>query len=157
AGKSTLGVVLAKTVGYSFIDTDVLIQDSKKKLLQEILSTEGIDSFLRAEERTILDFQCVRCVIATGGSAVLSGKAMAHLKKIGTVVYLQLDLDTLSSRIMNIETRGIVMEKGQSLHDIYTVRAPLYEKYADVTVDCRNRDFEEIINELVRKTGNPND
>jgi shikimate kinase len=148
-GKSTIGIVLAKTLGYSFIDTDILIQQAKSKLLQEIIDADGIHAFLELEERIITQNQYQRSIIATGGSAVLSPKAMAYLGNQSIVVYLALTLESLTKRINNIEARGIVKDKNQTLQDIYQIRLPLYERYANVTIDCSNKTFEAIINEIV--------
>lgn len=148
-GKSTLGVILAKALGKNFIDTDLLLQNLHQKLLHDIIRIEGIDEFIRKEESLIKSLTVKESIIATGGSVVLSDNAMLHLKSIGTVVFLKIDISTIAKRINNIETRGIVKEKNQSLSDIFKIRTPLYEKFSDITIDCNNKDFENIINEIV--------
>jgi shikimate kinase len=145
AGKSTLGVILAKTLGRNFIDTDIVAQETSGRLLQEIIDEEGTAAFLEKEEKTILSLHCRNAVIATGGSVVFSEKAMEHLRKDGVVIYLKISCEEMVRRLRNITTRGIVLLAGQSLRDMYTQRAPLYEKYADITIDCSCGDFEECV------------
>ncbi len=136
SGKSTVGVLLAKALGYSFLDVDLAIQQQEGALLQEILDRRGVDAFLDAEERAVCSVSCTRHVIAPGGSAVCREKAALHLKSLGPVVYLKVPLEELSTRIQNLSTRGIAMQPGQSLADVMAYRAPLYDKYADLIVDC---------------------
>ncbi|MGL4369591.1 MAG: shikimate kinase, partial [Spirochaetota bacterium] len=154
AGKSTIGVVLAKTLGYTFIDTDILIQNSENRLLQEIIDEEGIRRFLSIEERVIISNTYDRCIIATGGSAVLSRNIMDYLNRDSIVVYLSLDMETIISRIKNISTRGIVLDKNQSIEDMYHARKPLYEKYAGIIIDCNSKPFENIISEIADSVRN---
>ena len=123
SGKSTVGVLLAKALGYGFLDTDLVIQQREGLLLQDILDQFGVK-------------HCRRTVIAPGGSAVCREGTMAHLKELGPVVYLRVPMEELTSRIQNLATRGIAMEPGQTLADVLAQRAPLYERYADLTVDC---------------------
>jgi len=153
AGKSTVGVILAKTLGMDFVDTDLEIQRIHGRLLQDIIDNDGIESFLRAEEEAVLQVSRNRAVIATGGSVVYSSKAMAHLKKDAVIIYLKVELDTLRKRIRNMATRGIAMGRDQTLEDIYKQRTPLYEKYADIIVDCSNRDAEGVV-ALIRRSLN---
>jgi len=148
AGKSTMGVILAKTLGRHFIDTDIVAQETTGRLLQEIIDEEGPAAFLRTEEQAILSLHGHHAVIATGGSVVFSEKAMKHLKKEGVVLYLNISFEEMVSRLSNITTRGIVLAAGQSLQDMYTQRVPLYEKYADITVDCSG-DFEQCIGDVM--------
>ena len=136
SGKSTVGVLLAKALGYDFVDVDLVIQRREGALLQEILDARGVEAFLDAEEQAVLSLDCDRCVIAPGGSAVCRERAARRLKALGTVIYLQVPLEELSSRIQNLSTRGIAMEPGQTLSDVLASRAPLYDKYADLTVQC---------------------
>lgn len=136
SGKSTVGVLLAKLLGYGFLDVDLVIQQQEGALLQEILDNRGVAAFLDAEERAVRNLECSRHVIAPGGSAVCREEAALHLKSLGPVVYLQVSLDELNRRIQNLSTRGIAMEPGQTLADVMAYRAPLYSKYADLTVDC---------------------
>lgn len=136
SGKSTVGVLLAKFLGYGFLDVDLLIQQQQNALLQEILDSRGVAAFLDAEEQAVLGLACDEHVIAPGGSAVCREQAALHLKKLGPVVYLRVELSELQRRIQNLSTRGIAMEPGQTLADVMTMRAPLYDKYADIIVDC---------------------
>ncbi len=149
AGKSTVGVVLAKTLGMQFIDTDILIQERVGKMLQEILDEDGPDAFKRIEEETILSLHPRRAVIATGGSVVCSGAAMAHLKSGGVVVYLEISYEEMEKRLKNITTRGIVLLPGQSLREMYDERVPLYEGYADLTVACSGEDLESVVGNVI--------
>lgn len=135
SGKSTVGVVLAKALGYGFVDVDLVIQQREGALLQEILDARGTDAFLDAEEAAVRSLACRRCVIAPGGSAVCRAAAAAHLKALGTVVYLRLSYDALLGRIQNLATRGIAFAPGETLRDVYDRRVPLYRQYADLTVD----------------------
>lgn len=135
AGKSTVGVLLAKTLGMKFTDTDLVIQEQAGKLLQEIIDTDGPAAFLEEEERTILSLKFRNTVLATGGSVVLSGRAMAHLQQDGIIVYLKVSFAEMELRLRNITTRGIVLLPGQTLREMYDERSPLYEKYAVITVD----------------------
>jgi shikimate kinase len=149
AGKSTMGVILAKTLGRNFIDTDIVAQETTGRLLQEIIDAEGTDAFLNTEEKTILSLHCHHAVIATGGSVVFSEKAMEHLKREGVVLYLKISFEEMEHRLKNITTRGIVLVAGQSLHEMYTQRVPLYEKYADITIDCTDGDFEQCVGNAI--------
>lgn len=151
AGKSTLGVILAKALKKKFIDTDLLIQEETGRALQEILDRDGTDMFRKIEEEIITAHQFQNTVIATGGSVVLSRKAMEHLKKNGIIVYLRVSVDEIERRLVNITTRGIVLEKGQTLRTIYHERVPLYEHYAGITVDCTGQDFEQVVATLLRR------
>jgi len=149
AGKSTMGVILAKTLGRNFTDTDIVAQETTGRLLQEIIDGEGTAAFLKTEEKTILSLHCHHAVIATGGSVVFSGKAMEHLKKDSVVIYLKISFEEMVRRLDNSTTRGIVLVAGQSLHDMYSQRVPLYEKYADITIDCSGGDFEKCVGNVV--------
>ena len=151
AGKSTLGVLLAKALGYDFIDTDILIQQKHKKLLQEIIDEEGIDAFLTIEEDILSELTIDRAIIATGGSAVYSDKAMLALKQHSTVVYLEVPYEEILSRVKNIATRGIVLKHGNSLKDAFEERQPLYHQYADIVVDCSKKDIESTLSEIINQ------
>jgi shikimate kinase len=148
AGKSTIGVLLAKTIGFPFTDTDLLIQEKEGKLLQNIINESGISTFLKIEESVILDLKLTRNVIATGGSAVYSEAAMRYLREIGRVVYLRHDCKDIEKRLNNIKTRGVVMAKGKTLKNLFEERTPLYEKHADIILDCTGLNPEEIIEKL---------
>ena len=136
SGKSTVGVLLAKALGYGFLDTDLVIQQREGALLQEILDEKGVPYFLDAEEQAVCSVECEQYVIAPGGSVVCREGAMAHLKGMGPVLYLRVPLEELKARIHNLDSRGIALEPGQTLEDILTIRAPLYERYADAVVDA---------------------
>lgn len=149
AGKSTLGVLLAKALGKAFVDTDLLIQSKTGQLLQEIIAHRGVDGFLKVEEEVLLEFAATNTVVATGGSAVYSGIAMKHLKEQGIVVYLKLSYRAIEDRISNIASRGIAMGQGQRLEDLYHERSPLYLEYADLMIDCEMLSIEEAVSELI--------
>ncbi len=148
AGKSTVGVLLAKALGYNFIDTDLIIQGRLNSRLYKIIEDHGIAYFLQAENKIISEINAEHSVIATGGSAVFGKEAMEHLKQMGKVVYIKLGCDEIKKRVNNITTRGIVMKKGETIEDIYSERAPLYERYADITVDAENTVIEEAVEKI---------
>jgi shikimate kinase len=148
-GKSTLGVILAKELGYGFTDADLLIQQQTGKLLKDIIEEEGVDGFIRVEEEVNASIESVHCIIATGGSVVYGKKAMEHLKEIGTVVYIQVGLDVLKERLGNMKNRGVVLREGQTLESLYEERSVLYEQYADVVVDETGLGPEETLEELL--------
>lgn len=151
AGKSTVGVILAKAKRKKFVDTDLLIQEETGRHLQEILDTDGPAAFRKIEEETVLSHSFRNTVIATGGSVVLGERAMEHLRRGGAVVYLEVPFPEIEKRLSNITTRGIVLEKGQSLRTIYDQRVPLYEKYADITVNCSGHDFERVVAKILER------
>ncbi len=154
SGKSTAGVLLAKTVGYGFIDTDLLIQNEQKSLLCDIIAAKGAEEFIKIEENVLSDLWAERCVVATGGSAVYGERAMRHLKEIGTVVYLKLGEKAIEKRLKNIVLRGVVMRRsGETVADLYAERVPLYEKYADITVDCEGKDAEQTVHAIIEAIG----
>lgn len=156
-GKSTLGVVLAKVLGYEFLDADLLIQKQEKKRLYQIINEVGTEGFMKVENRVNASIEAERTVIATGGSVVYCEEAMEHLRSIGTVVYLKLSLKSLAKRLGNLTKRGVLLKEGQTLKDLYEERVPLYEKYADVTVDEEGKDLEaslqEVLDTLKTKNG----
>jgi len=151
SGKSTVGVILAKRLGMNFIDTDIVLQENTGRMLQEIINRDGIDAFLSIEERNVVSLKCNNSVIATGGSVVYSDAAMKYLKKTGRIIYLNVCFEEIVRRLKNIPIRGIAVPEGQSLLDIYNQRIPLYEKYADITIDCSGRDVEDIIEDLIHE------
>ena len=153
-GKSTAGVVLAKVLGYQFLDADLVIQEEEKRLLHEIIRDEGTDGFIEIENRVNAGIQAEQSVIATGGSVVYGKEAMEHLKEIGTVVYLKLPYEVLENRLHNIQGRGVVLKDGQTLRDLYEERVVLYEKYADVIVDETNLGVEETIQKIIEALKN---
>ncbi|SEI72905.1 shikimate kinase [Lachnospiraceae bacterium A10] len=133
-GKSTVGVILAKVLGMSFIDSDLVIQEKTGKRLKEIISEQGIDGFNAVENQVNSELLVENSVIATGGSAVYGKEAMQHFQEIGTIVYLSIDYGDLIGRLGDLDERGVVHREGQTLQDIYEERVVLYEKYADITV-----------------------
>lgn len=152
-GKSTVGVVLAKTMNKGFVDTDILIQQREKKTLQEIINQQGNDYFHQVEESVLLDFDGEDYVIATGGSAIYFDRAMEKFKEKGQIIYLQVSLDTVLERLSNIKTRGVTLEKGQTLADLYEQRIPLYEKHADLTITSDGCTVEEVVEQIVAALG----
>ena len=149
AGKSTIGVLLAKSLLKDFADTDLAIQSDYGCTLSDIIEREGTDTFLKIEDDIICaqNYRC--CVVATGGSAVYGEKAMAHLKKDGIVVYLELPLSEIEKRIGNIKTRGVAMKNGESVASLQVERKPLYNKYADVKVNCEGLTAEECVEKII--------
>lgn len=151
-GKSTIGVVLAKKMGFSFVDSDLLIQEREGRLLHEIIEEEGLEGFRRIEEEVNASIQRKNAVIATGGSAIYGEKAMEHLKEIGVVIYLKLPYEELVNRLGDLEERGVAMKENQTLKELMEERSPLYEKYADLTIDCHEKQIREIVEEIYQKT-----
>lgn len=141
-GKSTIGVILAKELGYQFLDSDLLIQQQEKKLLKDIIAEKGVDGFLAVENQVNASIEAERAVIATGGSAIYGKEAMEHFKRTGIVVYLKCSYDALEKRLGDLKGRGVVLKDGQTLRDIYEERSVLYEKYADLIVVEDGRDIE---------------
>lgn len=148
-GKSTLGVLLAKTLGLGFLDTDLLIQSQEGCLLRDLIETLGSQGFLALEGKTCAALNVTHTVIATGGSVVYEAEAMEHLKTLGTVVYLKLDYAPLAQRLGNLQLRGVVLQPGQTLRTLYDERIPLYERYADRTVDCGEKDIEASLAQVL--------
>lgn len=135
SGKSTVGVLLAKRLGYSFVDVDIVIQEKTGKLLKEIIAEQGTDGFVRVEEQINRELDVHRSVIAPGGSVIYGESAMEHLKEISTIVYLKLSYQTVKRRLGDLTDRGVALKDGMTLRDLYNERVPLYEKYADITVE----------------------
>ena len=150
SGKSTVGVILAKVIGYDFIDSDILIQREEGMRLAEIIEEKGIDGFIEVENRVNASLQASRSVIATGGSAVYGEEAMMHLREIGAIIYLQVDFDVIQRRLRNIRQRGVVLRKGQTLRALYEERCELYEKYADLIVREGSGEIEEVVARIIR-------
>lgn len=142
-GKSTVGVVLAKAMGYRFMDSDLVIQESDGRLLCDIIEQEGLDGFNEIENRINSQIDAKRTVIATGGSVVYGKEAMAHLKEIGTVVYIRLPYEEIEKRLGDLTKRGVSIKEGQTLRGLYDERVPLYEKYADIIIDEEGRTISE--------------
>ena len=148
-GKSTVGVILAKVLGYQFVDADLLIQKSEGKLLKDIIAEKGTDGFIEVENRVNASIQAENTIIATGGSVIYGKEAMAHLKEIGTVVYLHVPFATLEKRLADIKGRGVVLREGQTLYDLYLERTPLYEKYADLEIPEESLNVEQTVDKLI--------
>lgn len=138
AGKSTVGVVVAKMLCMTFIDADLLIQNREDKRLSKIIEEIGNEAFLKLENNTLASLKVHNSVISTGGSAIFGKEAMEHLKKTSTVVYIKVSYETLEKRLGSLKRRGVVFEEGQTLRDIYDIRTPLYEKYADIVIESDN-------------------
>ena len=150
SGKSTLGVVLAKMLGYGFIDSDLIIEEEENRLLHEIIKEEGIEGFMAIENRVNSSIETSRKVIATGGSAIYGAEAMEHLGKIGTIVYLKWGLEELAEHLGDLSERGVVLKEGQDLRGLYEERCPYYEKYADITVECSGESIEAMTREIMK-------
>lgn len=148
-GKSTVGVILAKLLGYSFVDTDLVIQKSEGKLLKNIIAEKGIDGFIETENRILSGLDAVNSVVSTGGSVIYGDDAMRNLSQNSVVIYLKLDYNKLKYRLHNIRNRGVVIREGQSLSSLYRERAPLYEKYADIIIDENGCNIEKTVNKIM--------
>lgn len=144
AGKSSVGVILAKRIGYHFIDTDLVIQAQEQSRLQAIIDQQGLEKFRQIEEQVLLGLHTKRCVVATGGSAVYSRRGMETLSRTGQVIYLQVPLNELQQRIADMGQRGLVMEKGQSFANLFHERTPLYEQCAEITIACSGLSAEQV-------------
>ncbi len=151
AGKSTVGVVLAKRLGYRFVDSDLVIQEQTGKLLHELITEYGVDGFLKIEEQINAALNCEGAVIATGGSVIYGEDAMKHLREIGCVVYLKLSYEEIEERLGDLTARGVALKNGQTLRDLYNERCPLYEKYAHVVQDCGSKHVRQIVEELAAR------
>ena len=148
-GKSTVGVILAKELGYQFLDADLLIQKQENRLLKEIIAQEGVEGFIQIENQVNASIETEKTVIATGGSVIYGKEAMEHLKKIATVIYLQLPYEELKNRLGNLKNRGVVLREGQTLKDLYDERVVLYEKYADIIVCEENQGIEDTLANII--------
>lgn len=156
SGKSTVGVVVAKRLGYDFIDTDLLIQKQEGRLLRDIIAEVGNEGFLEIENQVNRDLEVENAVISPGGSVVYCEEAMLHFKENGTVVYLQTSYEDIYNRISNAKNRGVVLKEGQTLKGLYDERVKLFEKYADYTISEDGLELEETIDkvlELFEKIG----
>lgn len=151
SGKSTVGVVLAKILGFRFVDSDLLLQERTGELLHEIIKREGTEGFWRIENEINLSIEGKGQVIATGGSAVYGKEAMAHFKTMGEVVYLQLSLSAIDKRLGDLSERGVTVKEGQSLSDLYEERIPLYEKWADFIMDCEEKSISAVAKEIAER------
>ncbi len=152
AGKSTVGVILAKTLCWGFIDTDLLIQQKSSVPLQTIINKSGLEAFLDAEEDAVTSLSVRNHVIATGGSVVYRPKSMKHLSHSSCIVFLNVSLQELKSRIGPMMlTRGIAMKRGVSLADLFEERRPLYRSYAHFEIDCEGKCAEKVVGEIVSR------
>lgn len=149
SGKSTCGVLAAKALCKSFLDTDLLIQSREGMSLQELIDRNGADFFARAEKNALLGIEEHGCVIATGGSAVYYEDAMTHLRENGTVIYLQISFPVMQARITNITTRGILLHNGESLEEMFRLRERIYRRYADIIIDCDRLTIEETVAAII--------
>ncbi len=148
SGKSTVGVLLAKRLGYSFVDVDIVIQEQEGRLLKDIIAKEGQEGFLTVENRINASLNVRHSVIAPGGSVIYGKEAMEHLKEISTVVYLKLSYESVEERLGNLVDRGVVLKAGMTLRDLYEERVPYYEKYADITIDENGLDAGKTVDRL---------
>ena len=148
-GKSTVGVVVAKRLGYEFLDTDLLIQKEEGKLLKDIIAEKGTDGFLEVEDRVNAGVNVTKTVVSPGGSVVYCENAMKHYKEIGTIVYLKVSFETINKRLKNAKNRGVVLRDGQTLKDLYDERTALFEKYADITVSEEGLGLEDTIDAVL--------
>lgn len=148
AGKSTIGVILAKALNYQFLDSDLVIQEREGRLLCEIIEEEGLERFIKIEEEVNACLDTEKTVIATGGSVIYGPMAMEHFRKIGTTVYIKLSYETLLERVGDPKKRGVVLREGQSFRDLYEERCSLYEKYADLTVEGDGLEIGELMEKI---------
>ena len=151
AGKSTAGVLFAKAMNYRFLDVDFLIQEKEGKRLHEVIEEKGNEYFLEVEDEVNCSLNTERTVIATGGSVIYCENAMKHLKSIGTVIYLKVPEKEIERRITNFSTRGIIIRSGDTLEDLYNERIPLYEKHADITVLCDEKELQYNADKLMKE------
>jgi len=148
SGKSTIGVLLAKRLGYSFVDMDIVIQEQEQRLLKEIIEQDGLDGFLEIENRVNSRVRVTRSVIAPGGSVIYGKEAMEHLKSISEIVYLQLNCEELTGRLGDLKDRGVALRDGMTIEDLYNERVPLYEQYADIVIDETGKGPGDIVDRL---------
>jgi len=148
SGKSTYGVVLAKRLGYNFVDTDLLIQEKYGKLLWELIRDKGVEGFIELEDEVNYSVDSNHTVYAPGGSAVYGTRAMEHFKEIGLVIYLEQPIEKIKESVGDVSSRGVVIRNGQTFDDLYAERIPLYEKYSDITISCAGKNGAEIVEEM---------
>lgn len=149
-GKSTVGVLLAKKMGFDFMDTDIVIQAKEHQTLAQIIARHGLEQFLEIEKQHLLDIRCTRHVIATGGSVIYKPEAMRHLAETCVIVYLAVDLDVLKTRLSDVITRGVAISPGKTIDALYRERVPLYERYADLAVHCRKQFPEQVAKQIIQ-------
>lgn len=150
-GKSSAGVVLAKVMGYKFVDSDLIIQEKTGMLLKEIITAKGIEGFIKIENDINKELNFEKTVIATGGSVIYGKEAMEHLKEIGTIVYLKASYEEINARLGDLKGRGVVLKEGQSLKELYDEREPLYSKYADIVVEEKGKSIRDTVLEIESK------
>lgn len=150
AGKSTVGVVLAKKLGYHFVDSDLVIQEKYGKLLHELIEEHGVEGFWKIENDVNGSLDMEKSIIATGGSAIYGKEAMEHLREIGKVIYLKLSYEEICERLGDLNARGVTLRPGQDLQALYQERTPMYEKYAHITIECDNKMLREIVKEIAQ-------
>ena len=148
-GKSTVGVIVAKQLGYGFLDADLLIQEKEGKLLKDIIGEKGIDGFLRVEDRVNANVNARKTIISPGGSVIYCENAMKHYKEIGKIVYLQASFETINNRLKDAKNRGVVLRKGQTIKDLYDERVGLFEKYADITICEDGQSLEDTVDAVL--------
>ena len=148
AGKSTIGVVIAKIFGYDFVDSDLLIQNQEGDILEHLIDKYGIDGFLKIENQVNRDIDVKKTVISTGGSVCYCDEALRHMSECGVIVYIKTDYESLHQRLGDLHQRGVVIRNGSTLWDLYNERTPLYEKYADVTIDETGKTLGTCVDEL---------
>lgn len=151
AGKSTVGVVLAKKLGFTFVDSDLVIQQKYGKLLHELISEHGVEGFWKVENDVNASLECDKSIISTGGSAIYGEEAMEHLRQIGTVVYLKLSYEEIENRLGDLNERGVTLKEGQDLQALFRERTPLYEKYAHKALDCSGLSIREIVQMIAQQ------
>ena len=155
SGKSTIGELLAKKIGFDFVDLDIVIQTREGKTLAEIISDKGIEGFLKIEEDCLTQTDSFGFVIAPGGSAVYSEKGIKHLSKISIIIYLCLSLNYLEERLLSLDARGVIRPAGQDIEELFYERKLLYEEYADITIDCDSLTPDQIASQLIKELANP--
>lgn len=148
-GKSTIGILLAKVLGYQFIDCDLLIQQQEGKLLHEIIAAQGLEAFIQIENQVNANIHIDQAVLSPGGSVVYGKEAMEHLSEISTIIYIKLSYETIESRIGNIKRRGVVLKDGETLRDLFHERTPLYEKYADFIIEADGLGVEDVLDTII--------
>ena len=151
SGKSTVGVVLAKRLGKHFVDSDLVIQERHGKLLHELITEHGVEGFWQIESDVNASLNLENSIIATGGSACYESEGMEHLQTISMVVYLKLPYEEVEQRLGDLNARGVTLQPGQTLRDLYEERTPLYEKYADVILDCSGKVLRNVVAEIADK------
>lgn len=151
SGKSTVGVVLAKIIGYGFIDSDLVIQEKEKRLLKDIIAEDGAEAFIKLENRINSQIEANRTVIATGGSAVYGDEAMKHFRDIGTVIYIEQSYKMIGSRLSDLHQRGVVFRDAKGLYEIYNERIPLYEKYAHIIINGEDKEIKDMVELIIGK------